>query len=425
MQIYLGLGSNVGDRRAQLTAAIDALTDSGVSIDRVSPVVESPAMLPDDAPAEWNRPFLNLALECRDDRAPHDVLDLIKRVERDLGRVDRGRWAPRPIDIDILLWGDEQIATERVQIPHPGIADRAFVLAPLAALRPRLRIPGISGATVLDLARRLRQRIPLWMGIVNLTPDSFSDGGELPTWESVEARIDEMVAAGVHLIDIGAESTRPGASPLTAEEEWARLEPILARTLSKQSAVRLRPLLSVDTYHVATARRALALGVDVINDVSGLTSPAMIELVGASGKEWIAMHNVSVPADPKKTLPLDQDPRFEVERWLEERLAQWQRAGLDLERIVFDPGVGFGKNPLQSLRLLRDIGSFATHGLRLLVGHSRKSFMTSFAGDHTDRDLATIGASLALCAQGVDILRVHNLPAHVAAYRGWAHVLTG
>jgi len=424
MDIYLGLGSNLGDRRAHLTSAIEALAANGVRVVRVSPVVESPALLPDDAPAEWNRPFLNLVLECRTHSAPSELLDRIKQTEREIGRGDRAaRWSPRPIDIDILLWGGEQMVTDRLQIPHPELHRRAFVLTPLAALRAQMTIPGLGDTTVLEWARQLSRRLPLWMGIVNVTPDSFSDGGESTDWESVDARVDALVEAGAQLVDLGAESTRPGAAPLTSEQEWARLQPILGRLVDKYAGALLRPLFSVDTYHPDTARRALALGADMINDVSGLTSPKMIELAGTSGKDWVAMHHVSVPADRARILPADQDPGDAVERWLEDRLEQWNRAGLDLERIIFDPGIGFGKNPLQSLRLLRDIGRYARYGLRCMVGHSRKSFMTSFAAlDNADKDLVTIGASLALCAQGVDILRVHNVAAHVSAYRGWAHL---
>jgi len=167
----------------------------------------------------------------------------------------------------------------------------------------------------------------------------------------------------------------------------------------------------------------LALGVDVINDVSGLTSTAMIELAATGAAEFVAMHNLGVPADKTRILPDGEDPTAAVERWLEQRLVEWQRAGLDMNRVVFDPGIGFGKNALQSLRLLRDIERFQRFGLRVLVGHSRKSFMHTIAkADRANRDLFTIGASLTLCAAGIDILRVHDVAAHTAAYRGFAHV---
>src|SRR5690606_40073323 len=118
------------------------------------------------------------------------------------------------------------------------------------------------------------------------------------------------------------------------------------------------PLVSVDTYHADVARRALEAGADIVNDVSGLGSAEMIDLAGTTGKDWVAMHNLGVPADPARTLPTDEDPCEAVERWLEARLEQWQHAGLDLDRIIFDPGIGFGKTSLQSLKLLRDAARF-------------------------------------------------------------------
>jgi 2-amino-4-hydroxy-6-hydroxymethyldihydropteridine diphosphokinase/dihydropteroate synthase len=423
MDVYLGLGSNLGDRRANLARALELLPAHGVLVARASPVVESPAMLPDDAPADWNQPFLNLVAQCRTAASPDDVLAGLKQIEQALGRVDRGRWAPRPIDLDILLWGRDTFATEHLRVPHRGITERAFVLTPLAALAPRLTIPGQGARTVLELARAAGHHLPLWMGIVNLTPDSFSDGGQLPDDASVDAHVASLLAAGAEYVDLGAESTRPGAAPLAAGEEWARLEPALVRLLERHGHRALRPRFSIDTYHPETARRALALGVDVINDVGGLTDPAMVELAAAGTADWVAMHNLGLPADKTRVLPVDQDPTAAVERWLDARLREWQRAGLDLDRIVFDPGVGFGKNALQSLKILRNVRSFHRYGLRLLVGHSRKSFMHHVASaERGDRDLFTVGASLRLCEQGVDILRVHDVAAHAAAYRGWAHV---
>jgi 2-amino-4-hydroxy-6-hydroxymethyldihydropteridine diphosphokinase / dihydropteroate synthase len=423
MQIYLGLGSNLGDRREHLATAVRALAARRIAVDRVSPVVESPAMLPDDAPAEWNQPFLNLVVACRTQDSPVEVLASLKAIERELGRAATARWAPRPIDIDILLWGEATIATEELTVPHAGLAERAFVLAPLAALAPRLTIPGLGGATVLERSQRHGQHIPLWMGIVNVTPDSFSDGGAFVDGPTVDTHVDRLLEAGAEIIDIGAESTRPGATPLDADTEWRRLEPVLGALLEKHRRATLGPQFSVDTYHPETARRAIDLGVDIINDVSGLTTRAMVELAAMSNRDFIAMHNLGVPADPARVLPLGSDPGASIEHWLDERLGEWQRAGLDVGRIVFDPGIGFGKNPLQSLKVLRDMRRFERFGLRCVVGHSRKSFMHRFAAaGNEDRDLFTIGASLSLCQQGVDILRVHNVAAHVAAYRGWAHL---
>ena len=201
---------------------------------------------------------------------------------------------------------------------------------------------------------------------------------------------------------------------------------MLARLTEQMAGHRLRPLLSLDTRHPEVVERGLVLGVDVVNDVEGLTSPAMIDLARSSGKDWVAMHHVTVPADPRFTLPTDRDPFDGVEKWLVAQMDTWDAKGLDFGRIIFDPGIGFGKNRLQSLRLLRRVGELRRHGLRVLVGHSRKSFMRSFAGDdETAGDLVTLGASLNLCAQGVDIIRVHDVAMHAVAWRGWSHLVGG
>lgn len=423
MSVYLGLGSNLGERREQLAAAIGALEQSGVGVERISPVVESPALLPSGAPPEWNLPFLNLVLECRTALAPAQLLERIKRIEQLHGRDNGQRWSPRPIDIDILLFDDVRLSTAALTVPHPAITQRSFVLAPLLALAPSLVVPDGTGRTVLEHTRRAAGHIPLWMGIVNLTPDSFSDGGELPDWAAVEARVEGLWEAGAHILDFGAESTRPGAAPLSAAEELSRLEPVLERVAAKFARARLKPLVSIDTYHAETARRALELGANVVNDVGGLTSPEMIDVAATHAADFVAMHHVTIPADPERTLPAGADVCAEVERWLEQRLEAWTRAGLNLDRIVFDPGIGFGKNALQSLALLRNFERFRRYPVRLLVGHSRKSFMRTFAPRNLEeRDLATVGASLKLVAGGVDVLRVHDVAAHAAAYRGWAHL---
>ena len=426
MQVYLSLGSNAGNRRNNLSRAIALLQNKGLQIKRLSPVVESPALLPENAPADWNLPFLNLVLEAdvADSQSPQQWRQWCKEIQQCIGRDKKSSsWAPRPIDIDILLWGNEIVADVDLQIPDPDLTKRAFVLSPLLHLRPDLTLPGQTNKTLFQYSHELQHHIPLWMGIINVTPDSFSDGGQFTAWHTVQSQLDAMLAAGVNIIDIGAESTRPGATPLDTTEEWQRLQPILQSLAETYFNQLLRPLFSIDTYHVETAANALAWGTDIINDVSGLTDPEMLALARDSDCDWIAMHHVTVPADSRFTLTPQQDPYSDIEHWLLHQLDKWDQAGLDLSRIIFDPGIGFGKDGLQSLMVLRQAARFRQHGVRVLVGHSRKSFMKNFSKlDTVDKDMVTVGASLALCEQGVDIIRVHNVPAHIAAYRGWAHL---
>ncbi|MCP4200628.1 MAG: 2-amino-4-hydroxy-6-hydroxymethyldihydropteridine diphosphokinase [bacterium] len=339
MEIYLGLGSNLGDRREKLSSAIRLLEGKGLRVNRVSPVVESPALLPESAPSDWNLPYLNLAVACETESSPEQVRAWTVKIESSLGRRgrterrgglgrdERERWSPRPIDIDILLWGREVISTPELAIPHRDLHKRAFVLTPLTALQPRLTIPGRGPKTVLEWSAELQHHIPLWMGIVNVTPDSFSDGGLFTTWERVEPHVEAVAAAGGHIVDVGAQSTRPNAKPVGPEKEWSRLAPILEPLTAKYSRSPLRPLLSVDTYHPAVAEKALDLGVDIVNDVGGLTSPEMIDIARSSDADWIAMHQLTLPVDPRVTLPPDCDPVAEVEAWLHARLRAWEAAG--------------------------------------------------------------------------------------------------
>ena len=423
MQIHLGLGSNLGDRRRRLADGIGALAGAGLREMRVSPVVETPALLPARAPSDWNQPFLNLVLATRFDGSPAELKTLTRRIERDIGGKHGERWAPRALDIDLLLWGDEVRRDEEPLLPHPLMHERSFVLVPLAHLDPLLRIPGHEQHTVLELAHTCTPPAPLWMGIINVTPDSFSDGGLHQQADAIEAQVSRMVEAGAHLVDLGAESTRPGATPLAWQVEWQRLQPALERVLAQLRELPLPPRVSVDTRHAETAERALAAGVSMINDVSGLTDPRMMTLAARGDAEWVAMHHLGIPAANDRRLPRDCDAALEVERWLLERMAAWREAGIDSRRLLFDPGVGFGKNSLQSLQLLQQVERFAAHGLRLLVGHSRKSFMQAFSGTPPrERDIDTVGASLKLADRGVDVLRVHDVAAHSRAWAAWAHV---
>ena len=422
-RVYLGLGSNLGDRTKNLQRAIGALIESGVAVCRYSPAIETPALLPDDAPWEWNKPFLNLAVECDLSCSPQQLLDTIHDIQNKLGRNNSKRWSPRPIDIDILLWGNEIIQTETLTIPHRDLHLRHFVLTPLIALAPELTIPGRGDKTLLQWSHELPHHIPLWMGIINVTPDSFSDGGKHHHIDDALNAIENMTDAGCNILDLGAESTRPGADTIGAAAEWDRLEPVLDGIHQRYQADSLRPKISIDTRNPSVAEKALSLGADFINDVGGLTDPAMIALAADSSCDWIAMHSLSVPADSTVIMDTSEDPVSGLQSWLQTQSEIWLKAGIDRNRIIFDPGIGFGKNPLQSLKILQRMDAFKQSGYRLLAGHSRKSFMKSFAGsDIHERDMVTIGSSMQLCQQGVDIIRVHNIVDHISAYRGWSHL---
>ena len=335
--------------------------------------------------------------------------------------MEGGRWAPRPIDIDLLLWHDRIVDEQDLQIPHPGIAERSFVLTPLMHLEPEKVIPG-TGKAVMELSCETRP-VPLWMGILNITPDSFSGDGLSGSEDVLAARIDAYLDQGVQIIDVGAESTRPKAGSVSADEEWNRLKPALelirSRICDKQSDSRI----SVDSRNWQTIGRAFEYGIDYINDVTGLQDPRIQGVVREGECDVIAMHSVTVPVDPSRILAPSPGAVDQMDRWIDSRKAAWLESGLNLGRIIIDPGIGFGKTSLQSLELLQRCEEFRRHGFRLLIGHSRKSFMAEFSeGPAETRDPETLGISLGLCARGVDIIRVHDPCLHMRAHRAWQHV---
>lgn len=222
------------------------------------------------------------------------------------------------------------------------------------------------------------------------------------------------MAAGASVIDVGAESTRPGATPLSAGEEWDRLAPLLPELLARCKGGGVE--VSVDTRHAKTAERALALGADWINDVSGLADPAMRAVVRDASCSIVVMHSLSIPADKARVLPEDAEPVAEVLAWWQLRKAELAGTGIAPERLIFDPGIGFGKTAQQSLALLRGVVRLQAEGTPLLIGHSRKSFLSAFTeAPAGSRDLETAVVSGWLARQGVTYLRVHALAENALA----------
>ncbi len=249
------------------------------------------------------------------------------------------------------------------------------------------------------------------VGIVNVTPDSFSDGGDAFLPEEAIARVAQCFLEGAAVVDIGAQSTRPGAEFISAPQEWQRLEEVLPE------AVRLARgcggTVSVDTFHPEVAQKALALGVDWINDVTGLENPAMVEVVRASACRLVLMHSLGVPPQRDFTLDAGQDPLHVLNDYFLRRIEALQAAGIEKSRLLLDPGIGFGTTPAQALAVLVRAGELHIHGVDLLVGHSRKSFLGLFTqAPSTQRDDLTLAFSAMLASGGVRYLRVHNVLRH-------------
>jgi dihydropteroate synthase len=259
----------------------------------------------------------------------------------------------------------------------------------------------------LDLGTRT-----LVMGVVNVTPDSFSDGGAFLDREAAVAHAARLVDEGVDIVDVGGESTRPGAEPVTLEDEIARVVPVIEGIRAARPGV----VISIDTRRSEVAEPALEAGAAIVNDVSGGRDPAMFGLVRDAGAGVVLMHMGGEPAT------MQDDPRYgdvvgEVHEYLRERVEAAVFAGLETDRLAIDPGIGFGKDLEHNLALLRALPTFGDLDAAIVVGASRKRFLGTLTGvdDPADRLEASLAAAVWSAVAGADVVRVHDVAATVRA----------
>jgi dihydropteroate synthase len=304
--------------------------------------------------------------------------------------------------------GNRRISTELLCVE--GIEDRLdkYTAAQWAALTAPRQPLQLGERTV-----RLDQ--PQVMGILNVTPDSFSDGGQLADVSSaVEAGV-QMASEGAAILDVGGESTRPGAQAVWAQDEIERVRPVVERLAAGGSAV------SVDTRKSEVMSAALQAGARLVNDVSALTfDPRAAEVVAASGAPVILMHHLGSPETMQQD-PCYDDVLVEIYLWLEERIAAAEAAGIDRSRILIDPGFGFGKTVAHNLELMNGLALFHSLGCPLVVGASRKRTIGALSNEApANRRLGgSIAFALKAVEQGAQIVRVHDVPETVQALRIW------
>ncbi|KAJ0963521.1 hypothetical protein J5N97_028643 [Dioscorea zingiberensis] len=445
-EVVIALGSNVGDRVHNINKSLQLMKKSGIGITRHGCLYETEPAYVTDQPL-----FLNSAIRATTELGPHELLKVLKQIEKDLGRTDGIRYGPRPIDLDILFYDRFKIESEDLTVPHERLWERPFVMAPLmdllgssidsdtvASWHSSTKYNGglfelwekLGGESSIG-KKGLRRVLPignhLWdwskkthvMGVLNLTPDSFSDGGKFQEVEAAVSQVKLLISEGADLIDIGAQSTRPFARRLSPNEELQRLIPVLDAIV--QIPEMEGKLLSVDTFYAEVASEAVKKGVHIINDVSGgQLDPEILRVAAELGVPYVVMH---MRGDPS-TMQSDKNLQYEdvckdVASELLDRIREAERSGIPLWRIIIDPGLGFSKNSAQNLEILMGISSirsqlgrnsFAASHAPIMLGPSRKRFLGEICGrsDPIERDPATIAAVTAGILGGANIIRVHN-----------------
>jgi dihydropteroate synthase len=255
---------------------------------------------------------------------------------------------------------------------------------------------------------------PLVMGIVNTTPDSFSDGGDHFDRDAAIARGLEQLADGADILDIGGESTRPGSAPVPPDEERRRVVPVI-EALAKAGAV-----VSIDTRHADTMKAALDAGASIVNDITALTGPGSLDLVSSRGVSAVLMHMQGEPKTMQANPHYDNAPQ-EIADYLAARIAACEAAGIARARLSVDPGIGFGKSVAHNAQILARIDVLRRLDIAVLIGVSRKSFLGALSKGEKPKDRlpGSLAAGLAAVARGADILRVHDVAPTIQALKVW------
>jgi len=436
--VYLALGSNLGDRAAHIARALDLLvSDAGCTIADTAFLYETPPAYVVDQPS-----FLNTACKIYTELSPHDLLAALKRIEAALGRQPTVRYGPRTVDLDILFYDDLELRDPDLTIPHALLHEREFVLRPLCDIASAHEHPVLQ-KTVGHLLLHLKERSAIWrvlpvapntvwrwgertrlMGILNITDDSFSDGGKYLTADAAVAHAQHMVADGADIIDIGGMSSRPHAVEVPPEVEAGRVVEVIRRL----RAASVTAPISVDTYRASVAAAALEAGANMVNDISGgARDPAMRPLLARAGVPLCLMHMrgdaSTMTTAAAKTYDGPGGVLAAVRTELGDAVGAALAAGVRRWNVLVDPGLGFAKNPAQSLELVRGLRELVAPGHQLagfptLAGPSRKGFVGAVVHRDVDgRAWGTAAACAALVSQGVDVLRVHDVKEMVEVIR--------
>ncbi len=433
-KVYLGLGSNQGDRLLNLQSAIKKLQELG-SVVSCSSVYET-------APKyETNQPeFLNLIC-CLE--TAHDLKSLhatTRTIEKTLGRIETYKNGPRVLDIDLLYSDSAEYKSEELQVPHPKMTERAFVLIPLKEIAADLKIhndksvaeilseiscqekegieffcssrmlTGSSEIACRDKTLNYKDRI-LLMGILNITPDSFSGDGLLYNKDRLSKQIDMMSEDGADILDIGGESTRPGHTQISEQQEIDRVIPVIELVKASSDIT-----ISIDTYKSKVAREALKAGAKIVNDIWGLQyDPAMAATVREFNAAIVLMHNSSKSdqveaASYKSGIEESSDILSQIVAGFKNSVSLAHKAGIQNSQIILDPGIGFGKSLRQNLLLLKNMNRFAELGFPILSAASRKSFIGKTLNQEVENRLeGSLAAATISAMSGASIVRAHDV----------------
>ncbi len=424
--IYISIGSNLGNRLLHIKKALELLKNHGFVLLKQSIIFETQAILPSNTNSSWDRPYYNMVVQGTITLSPNELLIALKKIEQQIGRKEPyNKWSPRVIDLDILLWDNYYIDTPDLKIPHLQLLNRPFLVHLIASLSIECRYVCANNnlykdktfteiANSIDNQGVIRSLVlePQFVGILNITPDSFSDGGLSFCKEDAVKNFMHLMDAGSSIIELGAQSTRPSALIISEDEEYTRLDNVLREL--KEIIEKTESLISIDSFSPELIKQILKkYPIHCIDLVKASLDNDTLRLIADYNCKIVIMHSLTIPPQKQQYLDFDKSPLTSINIWAEQEIAKLEKCGFDRKDIIFDPGIGFGKSIYQNLCILQNIQAFKRLGCEILVGHSRKSYISAFYNSKAEeRDLETIAISKYLAENGGDYLRVHNVKDH-------------
>ncbi len=429
--LAIGIGSNKNPLSHFRMALSELKKVSDFTVLKVSQIYESKAILPELAPITWDLPYLNAVVLIEVvNFEPIRVLQILKTIEKNMGRVPSAPWSPREIDLDILYGPGLNFKSETLVIPHSQITERPFVYYPLIEVLPELKFElknNWAKNSEIDLQTK-KSQMQTWAsvaGIVNLTSDSFSDGGmhEMNQqdlfYKSLTTQISQFIDEGAEVVDIGAESTRPGSVLVDDQIEFDRLNKALK--IIYDTGLNKKIKISVDTKKFDVAQKILNLfEIDFLNDVSGCKDQRFLQLIKTNKKlKYICMHSLSVPPQPGLTIDPEENIFEYLITWWRNQLNMFENSQINLNQIIFDVGIGFGKTVQQNINLITRLDNFKGLHEDIYIGHSRKSFLTFLTSSAPAlRDPATAFLTSKINSVYCQYLRVHQVKINKQALCG-------
>ena len=424
-KVYISLGSNIGNRFYYLQQAKEQIIKL-LKRCQLSIIIETEAILQKNAPSDWNTPYLNMVISGFFDGHAEALLKELENIEFQIGKRKTNKtWAPRVIDLDILLFGEQVINTNNLTIPHKELLNRPFLLHLLAMMDCNLKTPNtkqyvsdISAQNYLNNKIKFTSSHTLTsclFGIINLTTDSFASSDNTINYEQSLQKTINMAREGATVIDIGAQATNLNAKTITTEEEMHRITVFLDMLNDYQSKHHYPFNISIDTFNEEVIKNIInKYNILYINSVTDKISIKTLKLISQSNTGIIITHSSNIPVSKQDFPPHKVDILDTVIQWGKSQIKILTQCGFKQESIIIDVGIGFGKSYYQSIHLLKNIKKIKQNlGCKIMVGHSRKGVISAYSNQQASkRDLESIAISSHLDKECVDYLRVHNIKDH-------------